>query len=87
MVSVTRPKYLKSRAGVLNFLLVIKSHDFKVCQKNRLHPILMKLGIMLEVDETFTTKDKTNLDLLEQETVSDSGISWPYADLHLTPDR
>jgi len=38
----------------LNFLLVIESHDFKVCQKNRLRPILMKLGMMLEVDETFT---------------------------------
>jgi len=31
-------------------------------------------------------KGKTNLDLLEQETVSGSGISWPYADLHLDPD-
>ena len=30
---------------------------------------------------------KTNLDLLEQETVSGSGmISWTYANLHLTPD-
>jgi len=29
---------------------------------------------------------KTNLDLLEQETVSDSGINWAYANLHLTPD-
>jgi len=35
MVSDTTPKYLKkiSRAGLLNFLLVIKSRDFKVCQK------------------------------------------------------
>ena len=32
-------------------------------------------------------KGKTNLDLLDQETVSGSGISWPYANLHLTPDR
>jgi len=39
----------------LNFLLVIESRDFKFCQKNRLRLILMKLGMMLEVDETFTT--------------------------------
>jgi len=32
-------------------------------------------------------KDKTNLDLLEQEIVSGSGISWAYANLHLAPDR
>jgi len=30
---------------------------------------------------------KTNLDLLEQEIVSGSGISWAYANLFLTPDR
>jgi len=30
-------------------------------------------------------KGKTNLDLLEQETVSGSGISSAYADLHLAP--
>ena len=30
---------------------------------------------------------KTNLDLLEQEIVSGSGISWAYANLHLAPDR
>jgi len=30
---------------------------------------------------------KTNLDLLQQEIVSGSGIAGPYADLHLTPDR
>jgi len=29
---------------------------------------------------------KTNLDLLEQEIVSGSGISWAYANLHLAPD-
>jgi len=40
-----------SLAGFLNFLPVIESHDFKVCQKNQLRPILMKLGMMLEVDE------------------------------------
>jgi len=34
MVSDTRPKYLKSRARFLNFLLVIESRDFKVCQKS-----------------------------------------------------
>jgi len=41
----------------LNFLLVFESRDFKLCQKidnNFFRPILMKLGIMLEVDETFT---------------------------------
>jgi len=43
-----------SQAGFLNFLLVIESRDFKVCQ-NQLCPISMKLGIMLEVDETFMT--------------------------------
>jgi len=32
-VSDTRPKYLKSWAGFLNFLLAIESHDFKLCQK------------------------------------------------------
>ena len=32
-------------------------------------------------------KGKTNLDLLEQETGSGSGISWAYANLHLAPDR
>jgi len=32
-------------------------------------------------------KTKTNLDFLEQETVSDSGIAGPYANLHLTPGR
>jgi len=31
-------------------------------------------------------KGKTNLDLLEQEMVGGSGISWPFANLHLTPD-
>jgi len=31
---------------------------------------------------------KTNVDvILKQETVSGSGISWPYANLHLTPVR
>ena len=54
-VSETKPKYLKiSRAEFLNFVLVIETRDFKVCQ-NRLRPILMKLGTMIEVDETFTT--------------------------------
>jgi len=32
-------------------------------------------------------KGKTNLDLLEQEIVSDSGICWLYAGLHLIPDN
>jgi len=33
-VSDTRPKYLKIfQAGFLNFLLVIESRDFKICQK------------------------------------------------------
>jgi len=32
-------------------------------------------------------KGETNLDLLEQEMVSGSGISRAYANLHLTPDR
>ena len=40
-----------SQAGFLNFLLVIESRDFKVCQKID----SMKLGMMLKVDETFTT--------------------------------
>jgi len=55
-VSDTRPKYLKS-PGFLNFLLV-SSHVTSNCQKidkNFFRPILMKLGMMLEVDETFTT--------------------------------
>jgi len=37
----------------LNFLLVIESCDFKLRQKKRFRPILVKLGMMLEVDETF----------------------------------
>ena len=36
--------------------VVIESHDFKFA-KNQLRPILMKLRMMLEVDETFTFKD------------------------------
>jgi len=32
-------------------------------------------------------KGKTNLDFTEQETVSGSGISWAYANLHLALDR
>jgi len=47
-----------SLAGFFNFLLIIESRDFKLCQKldeNFFSPILMKLGVMLEVDETFTT--------------------------------
>ena len=32
-------------------------------------------------------KGKTSLDLLEQEIMSGSGISWAYANLHLAPDR
>jgi len=32
-------------------------------------------------------KGKTNLDLLEQETVSGMASAGPYANLHLTPDR
>jgi len=46
-----------SRAGFLNFLLVIESRDFwlQSLPQNRLRPILMKLGLMLVVDETFTT--------------------------------
>ena len=37
---------------------VIESHNFKLCQKidkKFFRPILMKLGVMLEIDETFTT--------------------------------
>jgi len=36
-----------------------------------------------------TSRGKTNLDLLEQEIVSGSGICWarPYASLHLIPDN
>jgi len=35
-----------------------------------------------------TRKVKTNLDLLEQEIVSGSGICWAiYASLHLIPDN
>jgi len=37
--------------------------------------------------ERYNQEGKTNLDLLEQETVSGSGIScWPYANVHLDPD-
>ena len=32
-------------------------------------------------------KQKTNLDFLEQETVSSSGISWAYVNVHLAPVR
>jgi len=32
------------------------------------------------------SEGKTNLDLLQQEVVSGSGISGPYANLHLDPD-
>jgi len=32
-------------------------------------------------------KGKTNLDLLEQEIVSGSSISWAYANLHLAQER
>jgi len=32
-------------------------------------------------------KGKTNLDFTEGEIVSGSGVSWPYASLHLAPDR
>jgi len=34
-----------------------------------------------------TRKVKTNLDLLEREIVSGSGICWLYASLHLIPDN
>jgi len=34
--------------------------------------------------ERYHQEGKTNLDLLEQEIVSGSGISWAYANLHLT---
>jgi len=34
-----------------------------------------------------TRKAKPLWILLEQETVSGSGISWAYASLHLAPDR
>jgi len=34
-----------------------------------------------------TRKVKTNLNLLEQEIVSGSGICWLYASLHLIPDN
>jgi len=47
-----------SRVRFLNFILVTESCDFKLCQKSTkifFPPILMKLGMMLEVDETFTT--------------------------------
>jgi len=47
-----------SLAGFFNFLLVFKSRDYKLCQKidkTFLRPILMKLGMVLEVNETFTT--------------------------------
>jgi len=39
------------------------------------------------VPERYNQEGKTNLDLLEQETVSGSGISWTYANLCLTPYR
>jgi len=55
MDCASRGHLCDSTAFLLNFLLVIESRDFKVCQKNRLRPILMKLGMMLEVDKTFTT--------------------------------
>jgi len=32
-------------------------------------------------------KTKTNLDFLEQELVSGSGISWAIGNQHLAPDR
>jgi len=47
-----------SQAGFLNFLPVIESPDLKPRQKidkKFFHPILMKLGMMFEVDETFMT--------------------------------
>jgi len=38
------------------------------------------------IPERQNQEGKTNLDLLEQEIVSGSGISWTYANLHLAPD-
>jgi len=75
----TRPKYRKSRAGFLNFLLVIESCDFKVCQKinkNFFSPILMKLCMMLEVDEKFTT-----IWLSRSSTVRVKVRRWPQSPL------
>jgi len=46
-VSISAFQTLSAGAGFLNFVLVIESRGFKVCQKNRLRLILMKLGMML----------------------------------------
>jgi len=43
-----------SWARLFNFLLVIESYDFKVCQKKLPSSDFNELGMMLEVDETFT---------------------------------
>ena len=54
-VSDTRPKYLKSLGPDFVISSKLLSHVTSKFAKNRLCPILMKLGMMLEVDETFTT--------------------------------
>jgi len=51
-VSNTRTKYLKSLGQIFEFP---PSYRPQILPKNWLRPILMKLGMMLEVDETFTT--------------------------------
>ena len=55
-VSDTRPKYIKNLLGrIFEFPPSYRVTWLQTMPKNRLHPILMKLGVMLEVDETFMT--------------------------------
>jgi len=57
MVSDTRPKYIKSLSQIFEFPPSYRVTWLQICQKinkNFFHLILMKLGMMLEVDETFT---------------------------------
>jgi len=76
-VSNTRPKYLKSLAGCLNFFPVIESCDFKICQKNRLRPILVKLGMMLEVDDIH---DDMTFKVIRGQGQGEEMTSVPYRD-------
>jgi len=55
MVSDTRPNYLKPLGPDYEFPPSYRVTWLQSLPKNQLRPILMKLGTMLEVDETLTT--------------------------------
>ena len=89
MINFTNLSYLNVTCPISKILSITHTHTHThMHESNTLTTTICgSLDSVRDYRVSQYQKGKTNLDLLQQETVSQSGISWPYANLHLAPDR